>query len=157
LRVVASPADSVSLERIINTPARGIGAATVARVRTLAAERGLSVLEALRLSGQELGLPQRAAGAVARLVSVVDSWAGIHEPGTLALPPEQGSLAALVERVIRESGLEEMYRKEAGESDVDRLDNLNELVSSAREFEDQYDPASDPGGDAPLDPGDAGV
>ena len=152
LRVVANPADSVSLERIVNTPARGIGDATVSRIRSLAVERSTSMLESLRAAGAALGLPQKTSAATTRLVSIIDSWAGIHAPDMLTVPADGGSLAALVERVIRESGLEEMYRKEAGDSEIDRLDNLDELVSSAREFEEGYDPASDPAGDAPFDP-----
>jgi DNA helicase-2/ATP-dependent DNA helicase PcrA len=154
LRVVANPADEVSLLRIVNTPSRGIGDTTIDRVQTLAAERGTRVLDTLRTAGDALGLATRTAGAIDKFVKMLDAWAGIHEEGMLHAPAAEGSLAELVERVIRESGLESMYKK-MGEEEVERVENLSELVSSAREFEENYDPASDPGADpltAPLDP-----
>ncbi len=143
LRVVANPADEVSLLRIVNTPSRGIGDTTIDRVQTLAAERGAPVLETLRTAPEALGLTTRTTTAIGKFVKMVDAWAGIHEEGMLHAPAAEGSLAELVERVIRESGLEEMYKK-MGEEEAERVENLAELVSSAREFEDTYDPASDP-------------
>jgi DNA helicase-2/ATP-dependent DNA helicase PcrA len=154
LRVVANPADEVSLLRIVNTPSRGIGDTSMDRVQTLAAERGVPVLDALRQAPGALGLATRTAGSIAKFVKMLDGWAGIHEEGMLHAPAAEGSLAELVERIIRESGLEEMYKK-MGEEEAERLDNLNELVSSAREFEENYDAAADPGADpltAPLNP-----
>lgn len=154
LRVVANPADEVSLLRIVNTPARGIGDTTLDRVQGLAAERGVGVLEALRRAPAELGLPARTSGAITKFTGMLDQWAGIHEAGMLTAPAADGSLAELVERVIRESGLEQMY-KAGGESEEERLENLAELVSSAREYELEYDAAADPAGDAPLNPDEA--
>ena len=59
-----------------------------------------------------------------------------------------GTLHGLVERVIDESGLRAHYVKQAktskSETDEERIDNLDELISSARQFEDEYDPANDP-------------
>lgn len=151
LRVVANPADEVSLLRIVNTPSRGIGDTTMERVKQLAAERHGGVLDALRASADALKLAPRTAQSVAKFITMLDGWAGIHDEGMLHAPAADGSLAELVERIIRESGLEEMYRA-AGDTEAERLDNLAELVSSARDFEASYDPASDPAGDAPLNP-----
>ena len=153
LRVVANPADGVSLERIVNTPTRGIGDTTLDRVQSLGAERGTTLLEALRAAPQSLQLAQRAGGAITKFVGMIDAWAGIHSKDMLTRPADEGSLAELVERVIQESGLEEMYRKQSEDSEVDRVANLDELVSSARDFEADYDPASDPNSDAAFEPG----
>lgn len=154
LRVVANPCDEVSLLRIVNTPARGIGDTTLDRIQTLAAERGCSMLDALKLAPTALGLAARASGAIQKFTMMVDDWAGIHTPGMLSIPAAEGSLAELVERVIRESTLEQMY-KAAGETEEERLENLAELVSSARDFEANYDPSSDPAADMPLNPDEA--
>jgi DNA helicase II / ATP-dependent DNA helicase PcrA len=154
LRVVANPADEVSLLRIVNTPSRGIGDTTMSRVEMLASERGAGVLDALRVAPEALQLASRTGSSISKFVKMVDEWAGIHEEGMLHAPAAEGSLAELVERVIRESGLEDMYKK-MGEDEAERLENLAELVSSAREYEETYDPASDPGADpmtAPLNP-----
>lgn len=157
LRVIANPADGVSLARIVNTPARGIGGTTLERVETDADARGLSLIDGLRDAARPngaLGLTARAAGAIEKFVVQIDSWregAGVRdgvggaEPEkflgqSLNAPAAEGSLAELVERVVRESGLEKSY---SGEEE--RVENLAELVSSAREFEADYEP------DAPID------
>ncbi|MDQ7012485.1 MAG: UvrD-helicase domain-containing protein [Planctomycetota bacterium] len=145
LRVVANPADDVSLGRIVNTPARGIGATSLGRVREMAQTTGLTLWEALGRVEDVPGLSARATNAVRTFVETVRGWTG---GGAFMGREVSGSLAELVERVVRESGLERMYTKQAqtskSESDAERLDNLSELVSSAAQFEEDYDPASDP-------------
>jgi DNA helicase-2/ATP-dependent DNA helicase PcrA len=89
---------------------------------------------------------------------MLDSWTG---NGTFLGSEISGSLADLVNRVLKESGLEAMYRHQAhtskSEADEERLDNLAELVSSAREFELEYDPDSDPAAFPGVDLASAGV
>jgi DNA helicase-2/ATP-dependent DNA helicase PcrA len=142
LRVVANLADSVSLERIVNTPARGLSDATWDKLVSAAMARGCSVPEIMARAGEVGGLTARAQQAAMKFADQLDSWAGrVTAPpgGLLASQGESddaapvGALAELVERVIRESGLEDYYRKED-----ERRENLAELVSSAREFEDEY-------------------
>jgi DNA helicase-2/ATP-dependent DNA helicase PcrA len=72
---------------------------------------------------------------------MLDAWTGA---GSFMGNEVPVSLANLVERVIAESGLEQMYKAGKTDTDVERLENLAELVSSAREFEEMYDPANDP-------------
>lgn len=154
LRLAANPADEVSLERIINTPARGIGDASLARVQAFARQRGIPTFEALTRVGEVGGITSRAAAAIARFVEQVRSWTGSGSFMGAAVP---ATLAELVERVIKESGLEAMYAGQArtghAEADEERLENLAELVSSARQFESEYDASADPaseGGAPPL-------
>ncbi len=145
LRVVANQADDVSLERVVNVPARGIGATSLGRVREIAEAAGLSLWDGLNQAEQVPGLSTRAVNAMKGFVELIDRWTG-H--GSFMGQDTTGSLAELVERVIRESGLEKMYKHQAettkSEADAERLDNLSELVSSAAQFEAEYDPASDP-------------
>ncbi|MEO0512727.1 MAG: UvrD-helicase domain-containing protein [Planctomycetota bacterium] len=143
LRVVANTADEVNLERVVNKPTRGIGKAGLDAVRSFAASAGLGLFEALRLAGDAPGVSARAANAMKAFAETVDGWNGA---GTFMGAGVSGSLAGLVERVIKESGLEGHYKKLAAknEQDADRLDNLDELISSAAEFEQDYDPADDP-------------
>ncbi|HYF15483.1 MAG TPA: UvrD-helicase domain-containing protein [Phycisphaerales bacterium] len=158
LRVIANQADDVSLGRIINTPARGISDATVARLESRAAETGVPMMSALRELADSpalaapMGLTPRAAASVQRFVGLMNSWTGA---GSFMGEQITGSLADLVDRAIKESGLEDMYRKQArqsqSETDAERLDNLAELVSSARQFEMEYDPAADAALDGSAD------
>lgn len=145
LRVVANPADDVSLSRIANTPTRGLGDASLEKVEAFAASQEIPVFEAMRQADDVPGLAGRASGAVRKFVEMVDAWTGGGEFLGAQVPT---SLAELVERVIKESGLESMYKNQAAasrsEQDEERVDNLDELISSARQFELEYDPAGDP-------------
>jgi DNA helicase-2/ATP-dependent DNA helicase PcrA len=145
LRVVANQADEVSLLRIINTPTRGIGDASLKVVEVFAAQNFISFFDALRQAGRIEGISARARGSIQRFVEMIDAWTG---SGSFMGSGVSASLADLVERVVKESGLEKMYSDQAkaakSETDLERLDNIDELVSSARQFELEYDPTGDP-------------
>jgi len=147
LRVAANPADEVSLRRIVNKPARGLGKTTLGRIDVFGRERDVPLLEALRLAaaGEAPGVAGRAQEACRKFVALLESWTG---SGVFMGAETMGSLADLVERIIRESGLEKHYgakeAKRESAPDEDRVENLAEMVSSAREFESQYDPQDDP-------------
>ncbi len=153
LRVVANPADDVSLARIVNRPARGIGAATLSKAETVASERGLPLIDALRACADESDaasrdLSTRARNALSSFLQTLDEWTG---QGTFLGGEVEGSLAELVERVVKESGLEKHYRSRAEKSgeapDEDRLANLDEVISSAAEFERTHRADQDPAAD----------
>ncbi|USN98481.1 MAG: UvrD-helicase domain-containing protein [Phycisphaeraceae bacterium] len=145
LRVVANTADDVSLERIVNTPTRGIGKTSLDRVRMASQQAGVPLFGMMRRADELDGLTARSTGAMGKFVEILDGWTGA---GSFMGSEVAGSLHELVERVIDESGLRAHYAKQArtsgAESDAERLDNLDELISSARQFGDEYDPAADP-------------
>lgn len=145
LRVIANPADEVSLERVVNTPSRGIGKQSLTQLGHWAQVEGIGLFEAMRRCREHTSLTSRAHNSMERFVALIDSLSG---SGTFMGAELTGSLADLVERVIKESGLEAMYAKQAqaskSETDEQRLDNLAEVVSSAAEFERQYEPEADP-------------
>jgi len=145
LRVIANSSDEVSLARIVNTPARGLGKTSIQRLTEHARCEGTAVLDAMRRAREVEGLTSRAVNAAERFVQMVDDLTGA---GSFMGAELTGSLADLVERVIKLTGLERMYQAQAdagrSEQDTDRLDNLSELVSSAAQFEDRYSPESDP-------------
>jgi DNA helicase-2/ATP-dependent DNA helicase PcrA len=155
LRVVANPADEVSLTRIINTPTRGISDATVRSLQAFAVARGIGLWEAMRLAGQCQALNARAHAAVARFVQQVQRWRPAAAPADAATdeqaPADLGmfsgsvasgspslptSVRALLETIVRQSGLEAFLHKIGGE-EKQELANINELISSAAEFDAQ--------------------
>ncbi|HYE02139.1 MAG TPA: UvrD-helicase domain-containing protein, partial [Phycisphaerales bacterium] len=140
LRVVANPADGVSLGRIINVPTRGIGSTSWARVEALAAAQGTTEWEVMRHPEALADLGARARGALGKFVEMVSSWTGAGSFMGASVP---ASLHELVDRVVSESGLRGMYQAGKTEEDLERVDNLDELVSSAAEFEHEYDPSTD--------------
>jgi len=152
LRVVANADDSISLSRIINTPARGISKATQDAAESLATMQGISLLDAFRHTDQLEGITPKAVASIQKFLEMYDGWTGggtfLYKGSDLGL-----TLHELVDRVVKESGLEKMYKDQAAksqtETDAERLDNLSELVSAAREFELEYDPQADPAADVP--------
>src|SRR5947209_11348527 len=90
LRVLVNPGDLVSVRRVINTPRRGIGDATVAAIEGFAAGEDIPFLEAARRVEENATLGQRAKGAVAGFVGMVDRLAGLAQDGVGAAALEIG-------------------------------------------------------------------
>lgn len=139
LRVVANPADEVNLLRVINTPARGISAASVKAMRAYALAHHQSIDELLGDPLRVAALNTRAQTSVAKFGKTTHQWrttAGIVDHDSSAPQP---SLRGFVEDLLRESGLETFYRNDKSDPDQERLANLGELVTSAQQFEEEYE------------------
>ena len=134
LRLIVNPNDEVSLRRIINTPTRGIGKTTLTKVELFGYNQQLRLFEALGRVGEVTGLTTRAVGAIGRFVTLVEGWRKAAAGGSQSSLLESSSLGGLVERIIRESGLEAAYRDSKSEEDRERLENLAELISAATQF-----------------------
>nr|WP_144372283.1 UvrD-helicase domain-containing protein [Vogesella urethralis] len=119
LRLVLNPDDDNALLRVINVPARGIGARSVENLQTASREQGISLWQACCGAGGG-----RTAGKLAEFVLLIEKLRQRSEPLNLA---EQISL------VIDDSGLRAMYEadRKAGE---ERLANLDELINAATGF-----------------------
>ena len=133
LRLVASRDDDAAFERVVNVPPRGIGARTVDSIRAAARERGESLWRAARRLADGGALAARAGKAVTGFVSLVDG---------LAAEVEGMALEEQTEAAIAASGLTDFYKRDNPERAQARLENLEELVSAAREFDvgDQDEP-----------------
>lgn len=127
LRAVVNPGDLVSIRRIINAPKRGIGDATVGALEDHAATEDIPFMEAARKVDQISVLGQRAKGAVAAFVEVIDTLLGMSADGT--------GPAAMVEAAFTESGYLIELETERTIEAMGRVENLKELVGVAREFE----------------------
>ena len=132
LHLLNNPRDRVALTRIINVPARGIGKSSVIRLAQYATHRGKSMLDAAREAGLIEGLTKRAAVAVARFVATIDR---------LALA-RSGSVESIIAAVLDETGYRAMLKESDDADDQERLANVEELLTAAREF-DERNPASD--------------
>ena len=138
LRAVANPADEVNLLRIINTPARGISATTVKTMQayTLAENAAIDAVLANPLVLTTLNT--RAQNAIAKFDKILQGWKKTVEQDGVDDSIDRTSLRYFVERVLRESGLEDHYRNDKSDPDGTRFDNLGELVSAAQQFEQEY-------------------
>ncbi|MEO1235573.1 MAG: UvrD-helicase domain-containing protein [Planctomycetota bacterium] len=144
LRVVANPSDEVNLLRVINTPARGISAASVKALQAAALADNVPIDALLGDPLRVTALNARAQTSVAKFGKTVDRWrttAGVTGDAVSVAPlvNTAPSLRSFVEDVLRESGLETYYRNDKSDPDHERLANLGELVTSAQQFEEEYD------------------
>jgi DNA helicase-2/ATP-dependent DNA helicase PcrA len=128
LRVMNNPRDNQALIRIINTPTRGIGKSTIERLREHGSERGISMLEAARESGLIPGLAKKSAVSVARFVALVDRLGEqVH-----------AAIEEILGHVLAETGYRELLETSEAEEDQERLANIEELLTAAREFDAQH-------------------
>lgn len=125
LRLIVNPHDDLSLTRIVNVPRRGVGAATLEKIRTYAAENGLSMFDAL-LSMEQIGLTRRAIRPLQTFVSFIRE---------LHAMIEYLSAVEITEEVLKRSGYREELKKENTLEAASRLENIDEFLSVAQEFE----------------------
>lgn len=125
LRLLNNQRDNVALRRIINAPTRGIGKSTLTKLQDHASRKGISMLEAARQAGVIEGLPKKSAVAVAKFVALMDKLSE-----SLTAEVEQ-----IVGMVLSESGYREVLQNSESEEDQDRLANIEELLTAARQFD----------------------
>jgi DNA helicase-2/ATP-dependent DNA helicase PcrA len=125
LHLVNNPRSDVALLRVINVPARKIGKASVAKLGEFARMKGLPLLEAARRAGLVDGLGKAAALAIAKFVALYDRLG----------EASHGSVEELVGRVLADTGYREVLENSESEEDQERLANIEELLTAAREFD----------------------
>lgn len=126
LRLIANRNDDAAFERVVNTPTRGIGDRTLVSLREASQKDNVSLWESAKLLLAEEFFTSRAANALDYFIQLID---------TLAEDTKHLSLHEQTEHVIHNSGLVEHYRKEKGEKALARLENLDELINAARQFD----------------------
>jgi DNA helicase II / ATP-dependent DNA helicase PcrA len=132
LQVIDNAYDAVSLTRIANRPRRGIGDASLARMRAFADAQGLSLWEALERA-EEAGVGAAPLKAVERFRTLLES----SMAGALEL-----SVPELLERVLDKSGYIGALEAERTVEAQGRIENLLELVGVAREYQERADDPS---------------
>jgi DNA helicase-2/ATP-dependent DNA helicase PcrA len=128
LRLVANTTDVVSLRRILNTPRRGIGDRAEACVSALAARERISFGEALERAAEAPGIVPRSVAAINDFVALMTELRAV-EAG------EGNGPAAVLEAVIDKTGYLRELEASDDPQDESRVDNVRELVSVAREYE----------------------
>jgi len=126
LRLVNQPADDLAFERIVNTPRRGIGTATLQLLHAEARAEQSSLVEATRRLIASDALPRGARGALANFLAMLDRWRD---------EAFRDSHVELVQRVLDESGYTGMWQADNSPEAPGRLENLKELVVAMAEFE----------------------
>ncbi|MGY2081117.1 DNA helicase PcrA [Modestobacter sp. SYSU DS0657] len=133
LKLVANPADVVSLRRIINVPKRGIGDKAESCIEQFADRERIAFGTALRRCSEITTLAPRSLKALQEFVALLEEFEQLVETGS--------GPAALLESILDRTGYLAELSASTDPQDEGRVDNLNELISVAAEFE-----AASPGG-----------
>ncbi|SFT96334.1 DNA helicase II [Pseudomonas marincola] len=134
MRMLDGRGNDAALERVINVPARGIGEKTVEQIREYARTHDVSMWHAITLMLEHKALPGRASGALAGFIELIEN---------LAAKVAEMPLHLMTQTVIEQSGLITYHKAEKGEKAQARVENLEELVSAARAFENHEEPEED--------------
>ena len=130
LRVIFNNSDNPAFERSISNPTRGVGAKTLEKIRTKSTEDNVTYLKAAATlidEGQVKG--KGATGIKAYLDFILETAQSL----------DSLNLSEIVENINTDSGLYDFHKKEPGEKGKTRTENLDELVSAAKDFELSFD------------------
>ncbi len=127
LRLANNPSDDVSFRRVVNVPARGVGAATLEAVEAAASERGVPLLAVLEHAARRLSRSARRKA----LAEFRDLVAKLRDFGAA----EGNGAGAAVAFALEETGLLKLYEGSLDPQDEARRENLDELLAAAREHE----------------------
>src|SRR5690625_2168431 len=125
LRLITNPDDDISFERVVNVPKRGVGATSVERLRTYAAEHDISFYEAVK-EVDFTGITKRTANTVAEFQLMIENFN--HQQEIL-------TATDLVEEVLEKTGYIESLKKDRTIESNSRIENLEEFLTVTKEFE----------------------
>jgi len=126
LQLLVNPQDDLSLLRALQAPRRGLGEASVQKLRAYAASAGTSLWEALQRAGEAPGLGAAARRAAADFVELIRA---------LQARAAQGRAEELVEEVLERTGYRASLEEQGTEEAASRLENVRELVTVAQEYQ----------------------
>ncbi|MBO4410866.1 MAG: UvrD-helicase domain-containing protein [Lachnospiraceae bacterium] len=134
VKTVATGKDSLAVARIINQPRRGIGDATVERLQSYADAHGLSLMEAIEHAGEVPGT-ERAEKKLSVFAHLIGELRALSREETIS-----DFLRLLIEKTDYEATLEDLDEEKAEQ----KRQNIEELISKAKDFEDQWEGEEDP-------------
>ena len=129
LKMVVNPADEMSVKRVINTPRRGIGSTSIAKIENLARQNFCSFFQACELATAETGMfSAKVRNALGDFVSIVREGRRMD-----------GELQNVVEAIVGRAGLIKAYKAEMTVEAESRAENIQEFLGVAAEFEESHD------------------
>ena len=129
LKAVCNPDDDVAVQRVINTPRRGIGTTSIQKIAGLAAEEGISFFSACQMAICETGLLS------AKVCQALGDFCGVIESGRHI----SGELAQVVEAIVDKAGLMQALAAEHSVEADGRIENIKEFLGVAAEFDETHD------------------
>ncbi|MDR1958083.1 MAG: UvrD-helicase domain-containing protein [Planctomycetaceae bacterium] len=142
LQLLENPRDTISFLRIINEPRRGIGKTTLERIALHADHLGTSLFEASRDVNRIPGISARVKRSVLDFVTMFDRFHRSYD----------GTVENTLRQILDATQYDAQFNGSDDEEDQQRLANIEELVTEAREFDKRYreNPEENPSGESPL-------
>ena len=141
LRLIANPADDEAFLRVVNTPRRGIGDASLALLGRAATDWQKPLLEAARRASNVVELRPNVREALAGVAALLDR---------LREAVGQADPATALETILATTGYEQ-YLAEEGAEGMERIDNVRELVAGAAAWAEVQDPDAAESGGSPVE------
>ena len=129
LKCLVSPQDSISLLRIVNTPARGIGKGTIEQLEQYAIQHSLNLWAIMPRMLEEGVLPARAAAAIKAFVRLIEDLRELM----LDQDGNPRPVNEMLRNILEKTGYEAMLKSDVSPEAESRLDNIEELVNAAAE------------------------
>ncbi|GAX08779.1 ATP-dependent DNA helicase PcrA [Secundilactobacillus silagincola] len=142
LTLVANGADTLSLERVINEPKRGIGTGSLTKLRAFAQDNGWSELEAAMNVDVANGISSRARGAIGGFATTIQKLQAIVKDSTVT---------ELTEQILDTTGYKAALQASRSLESETRLENIQEFLSVTQKFDESYDADESDSGDRIVD------
>ncbi len=127
LRVVVNPADDESLIRIFNFPHRGIGEITIGRMRKIAQEHDIMLVDAMKMIDEIPRVNRKTRQGIQELFKLIEKYRTLHNK-------QQMSASELARSFIEETGILTLFKQEGSHESLSRWENIQELLSAVTEF-----------------------
>jgi DNA helicase-2/ATP-dependent DNA helicase PcrA len=128
LRLIQNPDDEAAFRRVVNSPSRGIGRKTLEHVAAASARQGTNLLQAAAIAPQIASLSPRAVKSLEKFSRLIDELAN----------SATGSVEELLRNIITRSGYREQLEQSGTEQDLERVENVEELVTAARQYDETF-------------------
>jgi DNA helicase-2/ATP-dependent DNA helicase PcrA len=132
LSLLVNPKDDVALARVVNVPPRGVGKVSIDHLAAAARDRGIPLLAMAHQAPFVAALKGKAAAAFLDFAHLMDELAALRDRPA----------AEVVAELVEKTGYREHLKAGSRDKDADRLDNLDELITAARQFDDEHAGAS---------------
>jgi DNA helicase-2/ATP-dependent DNA helicase PcrA len=129
VRLVVNTDDNTSFERILNVPPRGIGDRSLEKIREIVVSDQCSYWHAAKKAIETRALSAKIESSLRSFVVIIEN---------LRTTLDKISLVALIEAVVRDSGLLRFFKEQTGEKAQNRAENLEELMNAANDYETEY-------------------
>ena len=140
LRVIANPADEISLTRICNVPTRGLGDQSIKQIQTFGISSSTTLWNAFERAAEIPGVSTRAANSAKQFVELISSCRALASDAGKSddiFAERKGRVQTVMETVFRRSGMEAALRKTHAGDDKGEgaIENVEQLITSAAEYD----------------------